>query len=116
MKIEDKKVKGNVNKPFNAVLIPESTKEDAFLKSLENESHTELTFEHIKDQVLQRNAKRFINNISKEIAKIIEGEIKKNNPTDGVMDTKDILYVVESQFKKDLSKTIATVKLNKGNK
>ena len=116
MKIEDKKVKGNVNKPFNAVLIPESTKEDAFLKSLENESHTELTFEHIKDQVLQRNAKRFINNISKEIAKIIEGEIKKNNPTDGVMDTKDILYVVESQFKKDLSQTIATVKLNKGNK
>ena len=116
MKIEDKKVKRNVNKPFNAVLIPESTKEDAFLKSLENESHTELTFEHIKDQVLQRNAKRFINNISKEIAKIIEGEIKKNNPTDGVMDTKDILYVVESQFKKDLSKTIATVKLNKGNK
>lgn len=116
MKIEDKKVKRNVNKPFNAVLIPESTKEDAFLKSLENESHTELTFEHIKDQVLQRNAKRFINNISKEIAKIIEGEIKKNNPTDGVMDTKDILYVVESQFKKDLSQTIATVKLNKGNK
>ena len=116
MKIEDKKVKGNVNKPFNAVLIPESTKEDAFLKSLENESHTELTFEHIKDQVLQRNAKRFINNISKEIAKIIEGEIKKNNPTDGVMDTKDILYVVESQFKKDLSQTITTVKLNKGNK
>ncbi|WP_302652283.1 hypothetical protein [uncultured Clostridium sp.] len=116
MKIEDKKIKGNVNKPFNAVLIPESTKEDAFLKSLENESHTELTFEHIKDQVLQRNAKRFINNISKEIAKIIEGEIKKNNPTDGVMDTKDILYVVESQFKKDLSQTIARVKLNKGNK
>lgn len=116
MKIEDKKVKGNVNKPFNAVLIPESIIEDAYLKSLENESHTELSFEHIKDQKLQKNAKRFINNISREISRIIEEEIKKNNPTDGLMDTKDILYVVENQFKQDLSKAAATVKLNKGSK
>lgn len=116
MKIEDKKVKGNVNKPFNAVLIPESIIEDAFLKSLENESHIELSFEHIKDQNLQRNAKRFINNISKEISKIIEEEIKKNNPTDGFMNTKDILYMVENQFKQDLSKAMSTVKVNKGSK
>lgn len=116
MKIEDKKVKGNVNKPFNAVLIPESIIEDAYLKSLENESHTELSFEHIKDQKLQKNAKRFINNISREISRIIEEEIKKNNPTDGLMDTKDILYVVENQFKQDLSKAASTVKLNKGSK
>lgn len=34
MKIEDKKVKNNVKKPFNAVLIPKTTKEDEFLKSL----------------------------------------------------------------------------------
>ena len=116
MKIEDKKVKGNVNKPFNAVLIPKSTKEDAFLKSLENESHTELAFEHIKDQVLQRNAKKFINNISKEIAKIIEDEIKKSNPTDGVMNTEDVLYYVENQFKQDLAASLGTVKLSNGDK
>jgi len=116
MKIEDKKVKGNVNKPFNAVLIPASIAEDVFLKSLENESHTELSFEHIKDQRLQKNAKRFINNISKEISSIIEYEIKRNNPTDGPMNTKDILYVVENQFKQDLSKATTTVKLNKGSK
>ena len=65
MKIEDKKIKNNVNKPFNAILIPETIAEDAFLKSRENESHTQLSFEHIKDQKLQKNAKRFINNISK---------------------------------------------------
>lgn len=116
MKIEDKKVKGNVNKPFNAILIPDSITEDAFLKSLENESHTELSFEHIKDQMLQKNAKRFINNISKEISRILEEEIKKNNPTDGLMNTKDILYLVENQFKQDLSKAMATVKLNVGSK
>lgn len=116
MKIEDKKVKGNVNKPFNAVLIPDSTKEDAFLKSLENESHTQLSFEHIKDQKLQRNAKRFINNISKVMTKIIEDEIKKSNPTDGMMNTEDVLYYVENQFKQELADYLGTVKLNNGDK
>ena len=116
MKIEDKKVKNNVRKPFNAVLIPKSIKEDAFLKSLENESHTELSYEHIKDQKLQKNAKKFINNISNEIAKVIEEAIKKNNPTDGKMDTKDIIYEIENKFKKDLSKAMSTVKINEGNK
>lgn len=116
MKIEDKKVKGNVNKPFNAVLIPDSTKEDAFLKSLENESHTQLSFEHIKDQNIQKNAKRFINNISKVMAKIIEDEIKKSNPTDGMMNTEDILYYVENQFKQELSNCLGTVKLSSGDK
>lgn len=116
MKIEDKKVKGNVNKPFNAVLIPDSTKEDAFLKSPENESHTQLSFEHIKDQNLQKNAKRFINNISKVMAKIIEDEIKKSNPTDGMMNTEDVLYYVENQFKQELSNCLGTVKLSSGDK
>ena len=116
MKIEDKKVKGNVNKPFNAVLIPDSTKEDAFLISLENESHTQLSFEHIKDQNLQKNAKRFINNISKVMAKIIEDEIKKSNPTDGMMNTEDVLYYVENQFKQELSNCLGTVKLSSGDK
>lgn len=116
MKIEDKKVKNNVRKPFNAILIPKSIKEDAFLKSLENESHTELSFEHIKDQKIQKNAKKFIGNISNEMTKIIENAIKQHNPTDGVMDTKDIIYEVENKFKKDLSKSMPTVKLNVGNK
>ena len=116
MKIEDKKITGNVNKPFNALLIPKSNEEDNFLKSLENESHTELSFEHIKDQGLQNNAKRFINNISREIAKIIEAEMKRLNPTDGVIDTKDILYITENEFKKELSKSISTFKLNNGKK
>lgn len=114
MKIEDKKIKNNVKKPFNAVLIPTSISEDAFLKSLENESHTELSFEHIKDQGLQKNAKTFINNISKEIAKVIEDAIKNNNPTDGIMDTGDVLYEIQTQFKKELLESASTVKLSKG--
>ncbi|AXI10970.1 hypothetical protein CUC15_19455 [Oceanobacillus zhaokaii] len=113
MKIEDFTVKSNATKPFNAVLIG-GPKEDAYLKSLENESHTELTKDHFNDARLKRLATRFINNLSKTIAKVIEEAIKKNNKTDGLMDTKDILYVVETQFKKDLEKTMGTVKINKG--
>ncbi|EDL66573.1 hypothetical protein [Bacillus sp. SG-1] len=113
MKIEDFKVTGNANKPYNAVLIGGSD-EDAYIKSLENESHTELSWEHIKDAKLQKRAKRFINNISREIAKVIEEAIKENNPTDGVLNTEDILYVVETQFKNDLSNSLGTVMINKG--
>lgn len=116
MKIEDKKIKNNIRKPYNAVMIPKSTKEDAFLKSLENESHTELSYEHIKDQKLQNNAKRFISNLTKAITKEIEDAVKQNNPTDGAMNTSDILYIVENQFKKDLSKSTSTIKLSKGDK
>ena len=111
MKIEDLKVKGNVNKPFNAVLIGGSD-EDSYLKSLENESHTELSSDHIKDPVLQRQAKRFINNLSREISKVIEKAMKDNNPVDGTMDTKNIIYLVESQFKQDLMSSMGTVLIN----
>ena len=113
MKIEDKKVKNNVKKPFNAVLIPKTTKEDEFLKSLENESHTELSCDHIKDLKLQRSSKTFINNISNEIAKIIEEEIRKNNPTDGKIDTSDIIYELNTEFKDNLLNQISTVKIKK---
>lgn len=111
MKIEDKKIKSNVNKPFNAILIPESIKEDAFLKSLENESHTEITSKHIKDQKLQKNAKRFINNLDKEIAKVIENEINTRNPIEGKINTDNILYLVENQFKSKLKETFNQVKI-----
>jgi hypothetical protein len=113
MKIEDKKIKNNANKPFNAVLIGGAA-EDAYLKSLENESHTELSYEHIKDPQLEKRAKKFINNLSREMAIIIEEAIKKNNPTDGIMNTKDILFVVENEFKRDLADSMSTVKINKG--
>ena len=113
MKIEDFAVKSNATKPFNAVLIG-GLEEDGYLKSLENESHTRISAEDIKDPKLKRQATRFINNLSNAIAKIIDEEMKKNNPTDGVMDTKDLLYIMETEFKKDLSNAYGAVKINKG--
>lgn len=111
MKIEDFKVKNNVMKPFNAVLIG-GLKEDEYLKSLENESHTKLSKDHINDPKLKRFATRFINNLSSEISKIIDKTIEDHNPVDGKMQTGDILYLVETQFKKDLKESIGTVKVN----
>jgi hypothetical protein len=113
MKIEDFIVTANATKPFNAVLIG-GPNEDSYLKSLENESHTQLSKDHFSDRNLKRLATRFINNLSKEIAKVIEEAMKENNPTDGLMDTQDILYVVETQFKKDLENSLGTVKINEG--
>lgn len=112
MKIEDKKVKNKANQPFNAVLIG-GAKEDAYLKSLENESHTELSVDHMKDPDLQRRAKRFINNLSKEITIILDEAIRDQNPTDGKMDTKDILYVSEIQLKREVSKAMGAVVIDK---
>lgn len=113
MKIEDFAVKSNATKPFNAVLVG-GLEEDGYLKSLENESHTKISAEDIKDPVLKRHATRFINNLSKEIAKIIDEEMKRNNPTDGVMDTKNLLYIIETEFKQDLSNAYGAVKINQG--
>ena len=116
MKIEDKKITGYANSSFNSVLIPKSLEGDAFLKSLENESHTSLSHEHIKNVELQKNAKRFINNIGEEIKKIIQEYIEKTTPTDGEIDTSELIYSIERNFKKNLTQNISTVEINKNGK
>lgn len=113
MKIEDFRVKNNATKPFNAVLIG-GLKEDSYLKSLENESHTAISAKDIKDPYLKRNATRFINQLSAQVANIIEEKMKEHNPTDGEIDTADLLYTMEIEFKENLSESFETVKINKG--
>jgi len=113
MKIEDFSVKSNATKPFNAVLIG-GIEEDAYLKSLEDESHTSISHEYIKDPILKKQARRFINKLSSEIANLINEEMRRNNPTDGKLDTKDLLYLVENQFKQDLESSYNAVEINNG--
>lgn len=113
MKIEDMKIPGCVNKPFNALLIPKSIKEDSFLKSLENESHTELSTDHFKNLENQRNAKSVIKKLNEEIRKIIEDYIRRNNPTDGIIDTNDIIYDIENKFRDQLRDNSSVIKLGK---
>lgn len=103
MKIEDFKVKSNIKRPFNAVLIGGS-KEDQYLKSLENESHTLISAKSISDEQAKKDATRFINNLNIKIGDIIAEHVQNNNPTDGVIDTSDLLYETETIFRNDLSK------------
>ncbi len=113
MKIEDFKVNGYATKPYNAVVIGDE-KADAYLKSLENESHTEISSKHINDKNLKSNATRFINNLGRAIKKYIDDAIQENNQMDGAMDTEDIIYTIERQFKNDLQKATETVRVGNG--
>lgn len=112
MKIEDMRIRNHVRSPFNAVLIPCSTDEDEFLKSLENQSHTELSNSHIRNVLDSLNAKRFINNLNKEVALIISDFISKNEPESGIIDTDDLFYTVENEFKKSIKKNKKEIILN----
>ncbi len=109
MKIEDFTVKNHSKYSFNAILIPQSKKEDIFLKSLENESHTKLTSDTIRDVEEQNNAKRFINNISRELGSIITETIKKDNENISKLETDDLIYSVEHKFKEQFMKDTSTV-------
>lgn len=113
MKIEDKKITSFATAPFNAILLPASGEEDKFLKTLENESHTELVSGHIQDTRLKKNAVRFINNISKELGPLISNLMKEANPTDGKIDTSDIIYELQTDFKKAIRESAGTVHLTK---
>lgn len=115
MKIEDFTRGGNIGfatKPFIGLLVG-GLKEDQFLKELENEAHDKLTSAHIADKERQLNGTRFINNLAREINKIIEEELSRLNPTDGKIDTSDLLYIIESKFKKDLKKSYEKIQVNK---
>ena len=103
MKIEDFKVKSNVKRPFNAVLIG-GAKEDNYLKSLENESHTLISAGNIRDEREKKNATRFISNLNKTVGDIIAEYVQQNNPTDGILNTSDLLYETETNFRNDFSR------------
>jgi len=114
MKIEDFKVSSNVMKPYNALLIPKGKKEDKFLKSLENESHTKLDYKSIKDKNASENAKYFINQIHKELSQVISDYIEQQTPTEGVLHTNDILYEINNNFKKQMQKNSSTLYNHRG--
>lgn len=117
MKIEDFKGAGTAGfatKPFIGVLVG-GLKEDQFLKELENEAHDRISSAHITDQSRQANGTRFINNLAKEIQRNIEEELARLNPTEGKLDTGDLLYIIENKFKEDLKKSYEKVEISNKN-
>jgi hypothetical protein len=111
MRIAEKSIKGYASSNFNVVLVSKSTKEDTFLKSLENEAHTQLSSEHIKDKDIKSNAVRFLNELDNKIAEIVAKKIEELNPTDGKIDTSDLIYEMEYTFKKIEKETKSTIKI-----
>jgi hypothetical protein len=116
MKIEDMKISSHVYKPYNAILIPKTSDEDVFLKSLENESHTKLEYSHFKSLEYKKNAQKFLANLNNEISKIIDEEMQKLYPSDGVIDTSDLIYEVENTFKSELEKQTTEINIGEGEK
>jgi|AntRauTorcE11897_2_1112592.scaffolds.fasta_scaffold02001_6 hypothetical protein len=116
MKIEDKKIKSFVKKPYSAILIPATSREDEFLKTLENEAHNKLGFAHIRTEGANKSANYFINQIDNVMQKFIEEALDENNPKSEIMKTGDILYTIESKFKKDLKKRAPALLTGQGSK
>lgn len=116
MKIEDFKIKSHARTCFNAIFLPDSSKEDVFLKSLEDKSHTKISCDHIKNEDDRKNAKRFINEIHRRMAEYIESKIREYNPVDGEIDTEDLIYIIENSFRKRPTKDRQVVEISKGNK
>jgi antitoxin component of RelBE/YafQ-DinJ toxin-antitoxin module len=114
MKIQDYGIQNYKQKPYNAVLIPKSSSEDALLKSLENESHTSLSHEHFKDETLKNNAKKFIKNLEIKIAEVIDLEIKKHIENEGKLDTSDLIYEIQYEAKQTLKKSQTEVLISDG--
>ena len=114
MKIQDYGINNYKQKPYNALLIPKTSNEDALLKSLENESHTSLSFEHIKDDKLKHSAKTFIKNLELKIAEVIDLEINKRIENEGKLDTSDLLYEIQYESKKALKKSQTEVLIGNG--
>lgn len=116
MKIEDRKIKNNIKRPYNAILIPQSDECDVFLKSLENASHTKLETNHFRDDNLTKNAKRFLKDIDIKLEKIIRDFSRDQNLNEGKLNTDDLIYSINSSFKKQISKNYKSIELNSGDK
>lgn len=115
MKIDDFGVTGMKTKPFNGVLIGGS-KEDNYLKTLENESHTEISRDFVTEKKEKKNATNFINNLGQAIKAEVNQLIETNSPSDGVMDTGDLFFESTRAFKKSISEHTEVAKTNKGKK
>lgn len=113
MKIVDHKVNNYIRRPFNAVLIG-GAKEDEYLKTLENESHTKLSSSAIRDKNMRRDANKFLKQLNAKIAEIIDAEWEKLNPSDGKIDTSEFLYEKEITFKARLNELSEKIELKEG--
>lgn len=110
MKIEDRKVPSHVRTPYNAVLIG-GPEEDEYLKTLENESHTILSYHSIRDHNENLKAKKFLNTLNKKIKEVIEESQSEKYETEGNIDTSDLIYEMNWEFDQQMGENSEKVEL-----
>lgn len=113
MKIEDYQVKGFTRYPFNAVLIG-GTKEDKFIKSLENISHTQLSSDNIENDLEKKKADNFLNSLRKSLQDFLGTYYSEDIDESGDIDTKDIFYISTQKFEEVNKKTQREVEIKDG--
>lgn len=110
MKIEDRKVPSHVRTPYNAVLIG-GPEEDEYLKSLENESHTALSNELIRDPKKKLKARHFLSRLNRELKEVIEKSQSEKFSPDGEIDTSDLIYELNWEFDGQINKDSEKIEL-----
>lgn len=111
MKIEDRKIRAYSQRPFNAILVPKTYNCDVMLKTLENESHTQLEHKHIKNESIKTRAKNFLRDLNAKLKEVIDKETRKLYPDEENMETSDILFEVENSFREQLEKKYAEINI-----
>lgn len=114
MKICDRKISGYVFKPYNAVIIPVNNDSDTFLKSLENQSHNELSIDSIRDVNYKKRAQKIIKQIEQNVKNKYDEIHNINHPSEGMIDTSDLLYTFDKNFKTVVSKKISSLYIDAG--
>ena len=55
-----------------------------------------------------------MNTLTKELLKVIDEAVRQHNPVDGKMNTSDLLYTMELDFKENLTESFGTIKIKNG--
>lgn len=113
MKIADQKIRNYANSSFNAIIIPQNDKSDNFLKSLENQSHNEISYESIRDENIKSKTRSIMKKLENEIRNVFKEKYEYFYPSEGIIDTQDLLYTFETSFKDVVNKNTATVLINR---
>lgn len=114
MKIEDRKLSSYSKSPYNAVLVSDSIETDKMLKSLENESHTNLSHAQIKNSERKIHAKRFLAEINRKLKQIIDEKTKYLYPDTEVPNLVDILFEVNRDTKREMEKRHTVINVGNG--
>lgn len=113
MKIQDMLVHGRSTQPFNGVLICDKST-DAYIKTLENQSHTKLEYDNILDKKSRNKAEKFLQILRSELRKKIDNLMEEEMDEEGELDTSDLFFLNSKTFEKSINKNKKKVKIEGG--